>query len=222
MSSREIAKLTGKQHKNVLADIRAMLRELQLQPADFSARYRDEKGEFRVAFNLPKRETLILVSGYNIKMRAAIIDRWQELEKQAAKPAVQLPDFTNPAIAARAWADEVEQKLLLENKVQELQPKARVFDLIASSEGLYLPTVARKHLGLSRPAFGQLLVQDRWAYKVGGSWVGYRERESSGQVVNRVTQFIDKWGVQRAGTQLLFTTAGMEALAAGHLQGRAS
>lgn len=37
MSSREIAELSGKDHKNVLADIRKMLTQLDLAAADFSA-----------------------------------------------------------------------------------------------------------------------------------------------------------------------------------------
>ena len=37
MSSREIAELTGKEHKNVLADIRKMLDELGSSSAEFSA-----------------------------------------------------------------------------------------------------------------------------------------------------------------------------------------
>ena len=88
MSSREIAALTGKQHKDVLYDIRKMLVELEINSADFSAEYKDSTGRTLPAFNLPKRETLILVSGYNVGMRAKIIDRWQELEAQPAKPPV--------------------------------------------------------------------------------------------------------------------------------------
>jgi phage regulator Rha-like protein len=84
MSTLEIAELTGKNHKNVLADVRKMMETLRLQPAEFSARYRDAKGESRDCFNLPYRECMILVSGYSIELRARIVDRWMELEAKSA------------------------------------------------------------------------------------------------------------------------------------------
>lgn len=84
MSSREIAELTGKQHKDVLYDIRKMLTELGLNTADFSAMFKAANGQEYQCFNLDKENTLILVSGYNVKIRQAIIKRWQELENQQA------------------------------------------------------------------------------------------------------------------------------------------
>ncbi len=81
MSSREIAELTGKLHKNVMADIRKMLTELGYQPAEFSARYIDGKGESRECFNLPRREVEILLTGYSVPLRAKVIDRLHELEQ---------------------------------------------------------------------------------------------------------------------------------------------
>lgn len=86
MSSREIAELTGKHHKHVLDDIRKMLEELGQTSAGFSADLPDAYGRLQPAYNLPKRETLILVSGYSTELRARIIDRWQELEAKAAQP----------------------------------------------------------------------------------------------------------------------------------------
>lgn len=55
--------------------------------------------------------------------------------REQQKPA--LPDFTDPVVAARAWADEVEKKQIAEAKVAELQPKADFYDAAASSESLF-------------------------------------------------------------------------------------
>ncbi len=82
MSSREIAELTGKRHDHVMRDARQMLIELygENDLPKFGGVYKGGNGEDRPCYHLPKRETLILVSGYNLTMRARIIDRWQELE----------------------------------------------------------------------------------------------------------------------------------------------
>lgn len=89
MSSKEIAELTGKEHRNVMRDIRAMLVELHGEGGVLSFEHTHRNGQNGQAypiFSLPKRETLILVSGYSVELRARIIDRWQELEQQQAKP----------------------------------------------------------------------------------------------------------------------------------------
>lgn len=80
MSSREIAELTGKEHCHVIRDIEKMLDDLNIGVSKFGGSYLSSQNKELPCFNLPKRETLILVSGYNIAMRAKIIDRWQELE----------------------------------------------------------------------------------------------------------------------------------------------
>ena len=91
MSSREIAELTGKRHDHVIVDIRKMLDGLGLNSPDFSGQYIDSTGRSLPCFNLPKRETMILVSGYSIPLRARIIDRWMELEAAAAQPQPVTP-----------------------------------------------------------------------------------------------------------------------------------
>ena len=81
MSSREIAALAGKEHRNVMADIRSMLLELHGENGllKFQQSYTKSQNKRQPEFLLPKRETLILISGYYVELRARIIDRWQEL-----------------------------------------------------------------------------------------------------------------------------------------------
>ena len=120
MSSLEIAELTGKEHKNVVADLRKMLNELDLTAAEFSAsvKYTGNNNAqlTREIFNLPKRECLILVSGYNLKLRAAIIDRWQELENQS-KPS--MPTTYIAALEALVASEKAKELALLQ--VDDLQ-----------------------------------------------------------------------------------------------------
>ena len=90
MSSLEIAKLTGKEHKNVLRDIRNLLEELGIEQLSFEQLAKMPSGQNTVVYNLPKRECFALVSGYSAKLRVAIIDRWQELEDTKSKPMSQI------------------------------------------------------------------------------------------------------------------------------------
>lgn len=139
MTSRMIAELTDKEHRNVTRDIRKILRELYDEEGvlSFEQTYRNEQnGQEYLEFNLPRREVDILLTGYSIPLRAKVIDRWRELEAEVAKPQVMaLPDFTNPAVAARAWASEFEGRVLAlevvkvhEQKIAEDAPKVQFHD----------------------------------------------------------------------------------------------
>lgn len=116
MSSREIAKLTGKRHDNVMSDIRIMFESLNIQSPEFLGDYKDSKGRTYSQFNLPKRETLILVSGYNVALRAKIIDRWIELEEK---------DFNSKVFIATRQDSKTEYKamgLAIKEAHEEIKP----------------------------------------------------------------------------------------------------
>lgn len=159
MSSREIAELTGKEHRNVMRDIRDMLEQLRAAGGgllNFERTYRDSQNKEQPEFLLPKRECLILVSGYSVLLRTRIIDRWAELEA-AQTSALALPDFRNPAAAARAWADQFERRQRAEFQAAELasenstlKPKALIADKIYDADGLYTMAQAGKILGIGR------------------------------------------------------------------------
>lgn len=120
MSSREIATLCSKRHDNVMADIRKMLDELDIYAPDFSGTFITEQGNQYECFNLPKRECLILVSGYNVKIRTKIIDRWQQLEQGKAK---LLPQTKLEAL--KAYVAEIEAHELTKTQLTHEKELAR-------------------------------------------------------------------------------------------------
>ena len=123
MSSLDIAELTGKRHDNVMEDIRKMLEELDFRAPDFSGTQKYGNNNTREIFNLPKRECFILVSGYSITMRTAIIDRWQVLEQQVALPKPEAKRTAKQLASDRLW----ENKARLSNtKVTVADARAEV------------------------------------------------------------------------------------------------
>jgi len=84
MTSLEIAEITGKRHDNVRRDTRNMLVELVGEGGLLSfedTHHNPQNGQQYPIYRLPRRECLILVSGYSVELRAKIIDRWEQLER---------------------------------------------------------------------------------------------------------------------------------------------
>lgn len=86
MSSKEIAELTGKFHSNVIRDIRAMLEGMgDESDLNHVVAVKDSRG-YTAEILLDRYHTEVLVTGYDVKRRAAVIKRWYELETQQVKP----------------------------------------------------------------------------------------------------------------------------------------
>ncbi|MEL5617203.1 phage regulatory protein/antirepressor Ant [Serratia marcescens] len=163
MSSREIAELTGKQHKNVMADCRNMFEMLSIQSADFSANYLDERGRTYQEFLLDQDLTMTLVMGYSIPLRHKVAKRWRELESAAPSLPQNLPE------ALRLAADLAEEKQRLQSHVNQLEhqvfedaPKVEFHDKVAVAPGAMSVAQAAKILGTGRTRLFQFLRQIAW------------------------------------------------------------
>ena len=201
MSSLEIARLTGKPHNDVLKAIRAMEPAwVKVNGGNFSrVEYKDAKGEMRPAFELTKTECLYVATKFNDEARAKLVIRWEELEKKARANMLQLPDFTNPAEAARAWAQEYEQKttLMIENKRleeeniqlavenQELKNDKNYLDLIMRSKALLTISQIAQDYGMSGKALNKKLADMGIQYSINGQWILYARYKDCGYVSSR-------------------------------------
>lgn len=76
-----------------------------------------------------------------------------------------MPNFKNPAEAARAWADQYEKTLALEAKNKELKPKAQYFDALVERSLLTGFRDTAKELGLKQNEFIRILIDNGYVYK---------------------------------------------------------
>ncbi|MCK3654256.1 antirepressor [Pasteurellaceae bacterium Macca] len=168
MSSREIAELVESRHDHVKRSIERLADKgvIQLPPME---EVKNHLGQLVSEYRLIKRDTYVVVAQLSPEFTARLVDRWQELESQQ-KPTVLLPDFTNPAEAARAWAEQFEQKqaLQLENQQQSIH--------IQSMEsyfrnGITAPQFAKGLNGVNSQQINEHLRQVKWLYKDStGDW----------------------------------------------------
>lgn len=135
-TSLEIAEVTGKRHSDVLEAIRNMENAwVKVAQRKFPlGSYKDANNQDRPCYILNKTECLYVATKFNDEARAKLVLRWEELENQVRRSEIVMPNFSNPAEAARAWADQYEQRLKLAVKVKEDAPKVEFFESVAESK----------------------------------------------------------------------------------------
>ena len=92
MTSLDIAELCGKPHNDILKAIRKMeLAWVKINGGKFSlVEYKDSKGELRPCYSLSKTETLYIATKFKDEMRAKLVLRWEELERERLGDRQQL------------------------------------------------------------------------------------------------------------------------------------
>ncbi|CAM0019004.1 anti-repressor Ant [Vibrio phage D171] len=158
MSSREIAELTQKEHKNVTRTIESLISAqiltAQIEPLTFEHRGNDYK-----YYELNKRDSLVVVARLSPEFTAAVIDRWQHLE-EIGKP--KLP---------QTFADALQ---LAANQAKQLElqaPKVEYHDKVLATKNGMTTTEVAAELGMSAIKLNQKLNDMKVQRKISGRWV---------------------------------------------------
>lgn len=146
ISSKVIAEITGKQHSNVMQDIRNLIEQLGQDSSGLEfqlVNYIDAKGEKRPVYQLGKKETLLLASGYNVVLRLRIINRLEELEKSRPRTHLEVIDSERALLISNLEKDKV---------IERMKPKEDFFDQVTGSETCFdMADVAKVcNLGVGR------------------------------------------------------------------------
>jgi anti-repressor protein len=137
-TSLKVAEEFEKEHKNVLRDIENLDCSQEFRQLNFAlSSYHSVQNKKLPMYIMTEDGFYFLVMGYSGskagKFKEKFITAFNILKSELAK-LIQLPNFSNPAEAARAWAEQYEQKQLAETKVKQLEPKASYADRVLTHD----------------------------------------------------------------------------------------
>lgn len=188
MSSREIADLVGSRHDSVKRTIeRLAAGGVITQPPTVDESYKDASGRtvvtkvYRFEGDQGKRDSIVVVAQLCPEFTARLVDRWQELEARVASHQIVMPDFSNPADAARAWAEQYELQQAANEALAIAAPKVEFVDRYVDGTGLKGFRQVCKLLGAKENDFRAFLQDAHIMYRLGGEWVPYSEHVDAGR-----------------------------------------
>ena len=205
MSSREIAELCDKEHRNVCRDIEnlnATYGQMGLLKIEQTPYTHEQNGQTYYEYQLTKEQTIDLITGYRADLRIRINRRWQQLE-QATAP--RLPQTYLEAL--RALADEVEAHEHTQQQLAIAEPKVQYFDKLVERNLLTNFTTTAKEFGVKRKDFVAYLLDN-----------GYIYRDQRGNLLPYAVHVPHLFEVKEyckdhhSGTQTLITPKGRETL----------
>jgi len=180
MSSIEISELVGSRHDKVKQSIERLSERgtIQLPPL---GEVKNHLGQSVAVYQVCKRDSFVVVAQLSPEFTARLVDRWQALEEQIAKPAFDyatalsdprtllalLTENVTKVVALEA--DNIElskENHELEVKVEQDAPKVAFHDMVAVSHKTYNAAQAAKIIGTGRTRLLQFMRQKGWVTRI--------------------------------------------------------
>ena len=198
MTSLEIAELTGKQHKNLMRDIRNMEPAwVKIAGLKFElGSYEDANGQLRPCYQLTKTECLYIATKFNDEARARLVLRWQELELQEQKRRQQLC-LPSPKEIVRMADEIIGEGLRLVN---------------ADAEDTLTATQVAKTFNMTVYDFNAVLRDMGIQYRRGGHWNISEDLEGRDLVRMRTHVSYSLKGVKKVKVYMTWTMDGLRYL----------
>ena len=197
MTSLEIAEVTGKQHKNLMRDIRNMeaawekVNGLKFELVD----YTDSKGEQRPCYSLSKMECLYIATKFNDEARAKLVIRWQQLEQER---------ITQKCVRKLLVTDED-----VMNEAQRIIGRT-IVSFNKHADGCITARDIAEAIGMEVKDLNSFLTDKKVQKWTRGQYRLTPEYEGLGLAQDRLFIYYSKDGKQKERTYLVWTTKGAE------------
>lgn len=216
MTSLEIADLVEKRHDNVKRTIENLVKQGIITSPQIEEKPTAGRPSTFYVFTgeQGKRDSIIVVAQLCPEFTARLVDRWQELEAQVAKPVDPMHLLSDPNLLRNALLTYSEKVIELEQKVEVMQPTVEAFDRIATADGSLCLTDTAKALQMRPKDFISLLNRKQWIYKRTGAthYVGYQDKVQSGYLEHKVMEVTRGDGSTKITEQVRVTPKGLTKL----------
>lgn len=208
MSSREIADLVEKRHDNVKRTVdtlaeRGVIEFPQIEEIPTATKPTK-------VYHLGKRDTLVVVAQLSPEFTARVVDRWQQLEAQTARPVM----LTGPQLMAAALIEADATMKAQAQQIESMREDVEAHDRLTKADGSLSITEAAKNLGMRPKELFQWLGGNGWIYKRpgGSAWLGYQSKTNSGFLEHKSTTVLRADGSEKITEQVRVTAKGLSRL----------
>ena len=191
ITSLEVVEMVGREHDKVLRDIRKIIEHLgetKIGGTYFiESNYEDTQRKKRPCFLLTKKGCELfatrMTGSKGTQFAVQYIERFNKMEEQLQQP--RLPQSYKEALQQLITQVEDNEKLqtsnlLLNQQVNELQPKATYYDLVLQNKSLLAISTIAKDYGMGAVTMNKLLNELGVQYKQGGIWLLYSKYQDKG------------------------------------------
>ena len=180
--------------REMINDARALAGEPKVRNDHFLSRVEDELGDDlegvkkyftplhgnQVAtYDLTLDQCMLVGMRESKAVRRSVLKKLKGLE--GPRVIATLPDFSNPAAAARAWAEQFELQQQANQALAIAAPKVEFVDKYVESTGLKGFRQTAKLLGANEARFREFLLDKKIMYRMGGEWQAYSGHIDAGR-----------------------------------------
>ena len=220
ITSLDIAKLTGKEPRNVLRDIRNMepawekLHQLKFEQMQIRENLPNNGYRLRTVYALTKLECLYIATKYDDVSRARLVLRWEELERANVRTQGTGTSVTSRATSQMSQSPCASPKLLVTEreilrKGDEIR-REQIEKENAPADGCLTISEIAELLKTSVKDLNQFLVKQDIQYRKDGRYYLTPKYEGSGFAQERSFHYYSLEGEKKERLYLVWTSEGVD------------